>query len=556
MSTASGEELERFFTLSLDLFCIAGFDGYFKRLNPRWSRTLGFSLEELLGRPLIEFIHPDDREATQIESEKLIRGEETVAFENRYLCKDGSYKWLLWNAAAVSEQQLIYATARDVTRRRRAEDESRRTQKFLDSIVENIPNMVFVKDAKDLRFILQNKMGQQMIGHTQAEMLGKSDHDFFPKEEADFFTAKDRAVLASGQMLDIPEEPLETPMGLRYLHTKKIPVLDEDGSPLYLLGISEDITERKRADEQLREQNIRLQELARSEREAHEALKKVQIQMIQSEKLAALGQLVAGVAHEINNPLAFVSNNVAVMKREFGPLRDLLELYRSADAVIAERAPQTMKRISELAEPIDLPYVLSNLPELLSRSRDGLSRIQRIVADLREFARQETVGDTQHGVDLNSGIESTLNILHGRAKRSGVELRTQLGSIPSITCNPGKINQVVMNLVANAIDACGTSGAVTVSTAAGNGGVEMRVADNGCGIPQEILEKIFDPFFTTKPQGQGTGLGLSISHGIVREHGGKIAVQSEPGKGTCFIVTLPLAPPPPKTKEQAIKAGG
>jgi PAS domain S-box-containing protein len=548
MSTASGEELERFFTLSLDLFCIAGFDGYFKRLNPRWSRMLGFSVAELLAKPLIEFVHPDDREATRIESAKLTRGEETAAFENRYLCKDGSYKWLLWNAAAVPEQQLIYATARDVTRRRRAEDESHRAQKFLDSIVENIPNMVFVKDAKDLRFILQNKTGQQMIGHTQAELLGKCDHDFFPKEEADFFTAKDRAVLASGKMLDIPEEPLDTTIGLRYLHTKKIPILDEDGKPLYLLGISEDITERKRADEQLREQNVRLQELARSEREAHEALKKVQIQMIQSEKLAALGQLVAGVAHEINNPLAFVSNNVAVMKREFGPLRELLDLYRSADAILAQQAPATKKQIDALAEQIDLTYVLSNLPELLTRSREGLSRIQRIVADLREFARQEAVGDTQSGVDLNAGIESTLNILHGRAKRSGIEIKTQLAPLPSITCNPGKINQVVMNLVSNALDACGTSGTVTVSTAASNGGVEFRVTDTGCGIPPEILEKIFDPFFTTKPQGQGTGLGLSISHGIVREHGGKIAVQSDPGKGTCFTVILPLAPPPQKVK--------
>jgi PAS domain S-box-containing protein len=550
MSIASGEELERFFTLSLDLFCIAGFDGYFKRLNPRWSRTLGFSVEEMLSRPLIEFVHADDRESTRSETEKLIRGDETAAFESRYLCKDGSYKWLLWNAAAVADRQLIYATARDVTRRRRAEDESRKMQQFLDSIVENIPNMVFVKDATNLRFILQNKTGQEMIGHSQAELLGKNDHDFFPKEEADFFTAKDRAVLESGQMLDIPEEPLDTPKGVRYLHTKKIPILDETGTPLYLLGISEDITERKRADEQLREQNIRLQELARSEREAHEALKKVQIQMIQSEKLAALGQLVAGVAHEINNPLAFVSNNVAVMKREFGPLRDLLELYRSADAVIDERAPETMRQIRELAEQIDLPYVLSNLPELLSRSREGLSRIQRIVADLRDFARQEAVGDTQSGVDLNAGIESTLNILHGRAKRSGVELRTQLGSIPSITCNPGKINQVVMNLVANAIDACGTSGAVTISTAARDGSVEIRVADTGTGIPAEIREKIFDPFFTTKPQGQGTGLGLSITHGIIREHGGKIALESEPGNGTCFIVTLPLNPPPKRAKER------
>src|SRR6202035_3695302 len=137
--------------------------------------------------------------------------------------------------------------------------------------------------------------GQELIGHSQADLLGKNDYDFFPKDEADFFTAKDRAVLAGDTMLDIPEEPMETPHGRRYLHTKKIPIRDDQGKPLYLLGISEDITDRKRADEQLLQQNVRLQELARAEREASAALKQAQSQMIQTEKLAAMGQLVAGV---------------------------------------------------------------------------------------------------------------------------------------------------------------------------------------------------------------------------------------------------------------------
>lgn len=540
MAQVTELEFGRFFTLSIDLLCIAGFDGHFKRLNPAWEKTLGFSNQELIDRPFVEFVHPDDREATIRETERLTQGEQTISFENRYRCKDGSYRWLTWNATVQPEQQLIYATAHDVTRRRRNEQTVRDFQVFLDSIVENIPLMIFVKDAKDLRFILHNRAGERLLGRPRSELIGRNDYDFFPKEEADFFTAKDRAVLESGSLVDVPEEPLETPGGIRYLHTKKIPIFDQAQNPLYLLGISEDITERKLAEEQLRQQNVLLQELARSEREASDALKKAQSQMIQTEKLAALGQLVAGVAHEINNPLAFVSNNVAVLQREFASLTKLLELYQTGEPKLAAADPELVRQIGELSERVDLPYVMKNLPELIARSREGLRRIQQIVSDLREFSRQESEREMQRGVDINAGVESTLNILNGRAKRSGVELKRELAPLPAITCQAAKINQVILNLAANAIDACQQGGTVTVRTApAPGGGVEIRVIDTGTGITPEVRQKIFDPFFTTKPQGQGTGLGLSISHGIVADHRGRIDVESEPGKGSCFIVRLP-----------------
>jgi signal transduction histidine kinase len=285
----------------------------------------------------------------------------------------------------------------------------------------------------------------------------------------------------------------------------------------------------------LEEKNRQLEEAARAEREARQALLQAQGQLVQSEKLAGLGQMVAGVAHEINNPLAFVGNNVAVMQRDMAAIRKLLELYKRADGSLPAELRQS---ITDLEEQIDLAYTLENLDGLFSRSRDGLRRIQQIVKDLRDFARLDE-SDLEE-VDLNSGIESTLNIIQGHAKRKHVQLVSELEPLPRVTCYPAKVNQVVMNLVGNAIDASHDGGEVRVHTHADADHVTIEVRDNGTGIPPAIREKIFDPFFTTKPQGEGTGLGLSISYGIVRDHGGTIVVESEEGRGACFRVKLPV----------------
>jgi PAS domain S-box-containing protein len=422
------EERDRLFTLSLDMLCIAGFDGFFKRLNPAWEKTLGWTIEELMSRPYVEFVHENDREATLAEAGRLTDGSVVLSFENRYRCSDGSYKWLLWNAAPFTSQQMIYAAARDITDRKHAEQELTRT-------------------------------------------AGELAHAY----------------------------------------------------------------------EEARRLAVDLERTAASDRRSHEQLKRAQGQLVQSEKLAALGQMVAGVAHEINNPLSFVINNLAILQRDVGALRDLIELYRQAENATAEERASAFANIEAESKRIDLPYTLKNLEGLVTRSRDGLKRIQQIVMDLRDFARLDE--SDLHEADLNAGIISTLNIIRGRAVKKNVQLQTELAPLPPVVCYATKINQVVLNLVANAIDACTEGGIVRVRSGASTDGVGIEVIDNGVGIPAAARAKIFDPFFTTKPQGQGTGLGLSISHGIVHDHGGRIEVECPEGQGTCFRILLPLKPP-------------
>jgi signal transduction histidine kinase len=292
---------------------------------------------------------------------------------------------------------------------------------------------------------------------------------------------------------------------------------------------------------ELRKVNAQLREAVRSERQAHEDLKRTQTQMVQMEKLSSLGQMVAGIAHEINNPLAFVSNNLAVLQRDTGSLRALLDLYRAGDEALAAAAPELRGRIEALSAEIDLAYTLSSLDRLLGRSLDGLGRIQHIVKGLRDFARLDE--SERKEADLNDGIRSTVAIIQSQAKKQGVELHLDLQPLPQVTCYPAKVNQVVLNLLTNAIDACNGGGKVTVRTAPAEGGVEIHVSDTGRGIDPAVRGKIFDPFFTTKPPGHGTGLGLSISYGIVQDHGGRLTFDSTPGKGTHFTVSLPLRPP-------------
>jgi PAS domain S-box-containing protein len=514
--------------------------------NTSHAKFLGReSSDAITGKTVFDFFPTELAERYAADDRSVLQsGQALVAREEPIVGKDGRTRWISTTKAPFRDTQGapagLVCISRDVTDRRQAEQELRAVERFLHSIFENIPDVIFVKSATDLRYEQINRAGEELIGAAPGSVIGKTDHDLFPKVQADFFASMDRAVLQSRKLTEVPAEEIKTPLGMRTLHTTKLVLDDDAGRPRFLLGISRDITDQQRAQKELAEKHALLEEALRSERQALDALKQAQAVLVQSEKMAALGQLVAGVAHEINNPLAFVTNNVAVLQRDLAEIRAVLELYRRADPMLERADPSVLKEIRELSERIDLDYALNNVPDLLHRSRDGLKRIQEIVRNLREFSR-ESVGELSDSVDLNPGIESTLNIARTSAGQHHVELVAELSPLPGIRCNPSRINQVILNLVMNAIDACEGGGKVTVRSSPTPQGIEISIIDTGSGIPPEILNRIFDPFFTTKPVGRGTGLGLSISHTLITDSGGTIEVDSEPGRGSRFTVRLPAA---------------
>jgi len=269
-------------------------------------------------------------------------------------------------------------------------------------------------------------------------------------------------------------------------------------------------------------------------------LRETQANLIQTEKLASLGLLVAGVAHEINNPLAFILNNLSVIERDYRLVMDLLLRYRK---VRLEGPPAAceLERIAQDEDELDIEYLDSSFNRLFSSTLNGLDRVKTIVHDLKDFSRlEEQEAET---LNVEEAIDTTLELAGYHLVSAGIDVVRDYCGAPVMRCSPSRLNQVLLNLIMNAIQAMARGGTLTLSTAVEHDRVVIRVADTGCGITPEHLPKIFDPFFTTKKQGDGTGLGLSVSYGIIREHNGTIEVSSTPGKGSTFTVSLPLDGP-------------
>jgi PAS domain S-box-containing protein len=384
------------------------------------------------------------------------------------------------------------------------------TSEYLKQIINSVADPLFVKDRKH-RWILLNQAFCDFMGHPSSKLIGKSDYDFFPKKEADVFWQKDEEVFQTGQE-NVNEEFFTDGTGSRRVIITKKTIYTGPSGEQCIVGIIRDMTDIKRTTEELRS--------------AYEKLVALQSRLIQSEKMASLGQLAAGIAHEINNPTAYIISNLDMFQEYQSQVQKCFRIVAPYLSTIKELPQDQSKKLGEIME---------DLPVLICETAQGAQRIKKIVQDLKVFAHP-TEGTLEYG-DLHACIDRAIDIMAGELKYK-IKLVREYGHLPLVCFREQQMLQVFMNLLSNAAQAIETNGTIKIKTWPHGKEVHIEISDNGQGIAPDVISKIFDPFFTTKSVGQGTGLGLSVVHGIITKHQGTINAVSQVGEGAVFHIKL------------------
>ncbi|MCB0346216.1 MAG: PAS domain S-box protein, partial [Bdellovibrionales bacterium] len=448
-------------------------------LSKAYEEVWGRSRESVYSSPLsfVDSIHEEDRQRVIDAFPKQALGEYDETY--RLVRPKGDIRWIRDRAFPVVNEKgkvvRVAGIAEDITEQVEAQHRLEQSELFLSTILNNIPITIFVKDAKDLSFVLVNKAEEALTGYKLEEKLGKTDLDFFPKEQAEFFRQKDRQVLLGGDHVDIPEEPIDTKyMGRRILHTQKIPLYDSKGTPKYLLGISQDITQQKQ----------------------HE------LSMRRAERLASIGTLAAGIAHEINNPLGLIQLEAD-------------SLLRSLDSASQDQT------------------------KAINKIREHVNRCSNIVRNILLFSREQA--SEKKPCSIESIIENAVRLTQRHAQQHLISFTKEIPEEDIIVFgNSVELEQVMVNLLHNAIHASNSSHNVKIQACVDGKSALISVIDSGYGMSEEQLQQALDPFFTTRQSEGGTGLGLSICHGIVTDHNGRLDIQSELGSGTTVSIRIPV----------------
>jgi PAS domain S-box-containing protein len=488
----------RFIDLSIDMFCIAGFDGFFKRVNPSFEKTLGFTIQELMAKPYLEFIHPDDRPATVAQAGRLQNRDVTFAFENRYLCKGGSYKWLLWNAVSVPEQALICAVARDITERKRAEELLQESEERHRKLFDNNPHPTWVYDRETLRFLAVNSAAMHKYGYSGDEFLTMTIKDIRPPEDIP-------VLLKSVGRLQDGNDSAGT-----WRHRRKDGTIIDVEITSYALNlagrpaevvVAVDVTQRKRAEE--------------------EKLKF-------TESLAASNQELELRNREVERATRLKSKFLASMSHE---LRTPLNAIVGFSELLADETPGQLN---------------DKQKRFVNHIKQGSTHLLQLINDILDLSKIEA-GQLElrcEDFQIKDALPEVLSTIRPLAMAKNIQVHHKVGSGRAVYADRVRFKQILYNLLSNAVKFTPKGGRVEIDCAESENEVRMSVTDTGIGIRPEDQEVVFEEFRqvegNTNAASEGTGLGLAITKRLVEQQGGQISLQSEPGKGSRFTFTLPI----------------
>ena len=482
-------------------------DGTIEYVNPAFESITGYARHEALGKKpniLKSDKHTDDfyNELWQtILSGKTYRN---ILVNHQ---KDGMPYYSEKTITPIRNDQgditHFVSSDRDITQRIENEEALRESENRFRSLVSQAADGFFVHDLTG-QIIEVNQQACESLGYTEAELVGMN----ITQIESGVDLAQLQETLQNLKIGDT--------LTLESVHIRK----DETTFPV----------EARIGAFELRGQKLILA-LARN----ISSRRQLEMQVVQSEKMASIGQLAAGVAHEINNPVGYITSNLGSLKDYVKVIKQLHELNTQLQQQASES--DVLSQIQELADTEDIDFVMDDLEDLLSESLEGADRVKEIVNELKNFARVDESEIKE--ADINEGIESTLKVVWNELKYKA-NITKNLTPLPPIQCFPGQLNQVFMNLLVNAAQAMPDFGEITISTDIKDDNIVIQISDTGQGIPKESIARIFDPFYTTKEVGKGTGLGLSITHGIIKKHNGTIDIDSEVGKGTTFTIHIPV----------------
>ena len=481
---------DKIFNLSLDMHCIAGFDGYFKVLNPSWTRVLGWSMEEMLAKPWTEFVHKDDKGIMAQLKATMASGQETLRFEVRFLCSDGTYKRLEWNAFPNLSERNMISIARDITDKEKAEEKISAERNLLRILIDNLPDAIYIKDRQG-RKIITNSMDMQLMGQeSEAAILGKTDMEIFPENKGAESFNDDMHVLETGDSLINKEEIFYNQDGRQLcVLTTKMALRNELGDITGLLGIGRDFTDQKKAANELLRLNEDLENRAAE-------------LAISNEELEHFAYIAS---HDLQEPLRMVSSFLQLLKKNYESQLD------------------------------------GKAQQYIHFAVDGADRMRRLIMDLLEYSKVGTDREIFADTDLNLIMQEVSSNFIKQDEYNENEPVIIYPKLPVIYANSSQMMQLLQNLVGNAIKyKSAERPRIEIQFKEEADHFLFSVKDNGIGIDPENFPNIFILFHRlhVKEEYSGTGIGLAVCKKIVERHGGNIWIESEKGKGSTFYFTI------------------